>query len=145
MDFDRRYPGRIVPLLSDQNVGAMRNAERTLAACSGQYLAFLEGDDYWTSPEKLQRQVDFLDTHPGASICCHRVKCLDETGLAEFDVFPALPAGSYAIEDILKANFVMTCSAVLRRNLVSALPLWVRKLKLADWPMFALAAGHGSH
>ena len=55
MDFYRRYPKRIVPLLRDKNIGAMRNMEATLAACKGNYLALLEGDDYWTCPEKLQR------------------------------------------------------------------------------------------
>ena len=144
MDFCRRYPKRIVPLLRDKNVGAMRNAEATLAACRGQYLALLEGDDYWTSREKLERQVKFLDTHPGSSMCCHRVQFLDETGLAKTDVFPSLPAGPYTIEDILKGNFVMTCSAVLRRDLVPALPLWFRKMKLGDWPMFALVARYGT-
>jgi glycosyltransferase involved in cell wall biosynthesis len=144
MDFHLRYPGRIVPLLRDQNIGAMRNLEATLAACRGRYIALLEGDDYWTSREKLERQVDFLDTHPGSSMCCHRVQYLDETGLAEADIFPSLPAGSYTIEDLLRENFVMTCSAVLRRDLVPVLPPWFRKMKLGDWPMFALAARHGT-
>src|SRR5579864_5044611 len=58
MDFHRRYPSRIVPFLRDRNMGAMPNFESTLRACRGQYLALLEGDDYWTSPDKLQRQVD---------------------------------------------------------------------------------------
>src|SRR4030088_1685053 len=53
MDFHRRFPDRIVPLLRDQNIGAMRNVEATLAACRGRYLAVLEGDDYWTCEEKL--------------------------------------------------------------------------------------------
>ena len=143
-DFHRRYPGRIVPLLRDQNIGAMRNVEATLAGCRGRYLALLEGDDYWTCDDKLQRQVDFLDTHPGSSMCCHRVKSLDETGYAEPAVFPPLPAGPYTIEDLLKGNFVATCSAVLRRDLVPALPHWFRKMKLGDWPIFALAARHGT-
>jgi glycosyltransferase involved in cell wall biosynthesis len=142
-DFCRRYPKRIVPLLRDKNVGAMRNLEATLAACRGQYLALLEGDDYWTCQEKLERQVNFLDTHPGSAICCHRVECLDETGF-EADAFPSLPRGQYTIDDLLKGNFVMTCSAVLRRDLVPALPRWFRKMKLGDWPMFALAARHGT-
>ena len=144
MDFCRLYPKRIVPLLRDSNVGAMRNLEATLAACRGQYLALLEGDDYWTSREKLERQVNFLDTHPGSAVCCHRVQFLHETGLAGAEVFPSLPAGAYTIEDLLRGNFVMTCSAVLRRHLVPALPLWFRKMKLADWPMFALAARNGT-
>jgi glycosyltransferase involved in cell wall biosynthesis len=144
MDFHRRYPGRIVPLMRDQNIGAARNAEATLLVCRGHYLALLEGDDYWTSREKLERQVNFLDTHPGSSMCCHRVQFLDETGFAEAGVFPSLPAGPYTIEDLLKGNFVMTCSAVLRRDLVPALPRWFREMKLGDWPMFALAARHGT-
>jgi glycosyltransferase involved in cell wall biosynthesis len=144
MDFHRRYPDRIVPLLRDHNIGAMRNLEATLAACRGRYVALLEGDDYWTCREKLERQLNFLDTHPGSSMCCHRVQFLDETGFAEFDVYPSLPAGPYTIEDLLKGNFVMTCSAVLRRDLVPALPPWFRKMKLGDWPMFALAAKHGT-
>ncbi len=144
MDFHHRFPGRIVPLLRNQNIGAMRNFEATLLTCRGQYLALLEGDDYWTSREKLVRQVNFLDTHPGSSMCCHRVQVLDETGLAKTDVFPSRRAGPYTIEDLLKGNFVMTCSAVLRRDLVPVLPPWFRKMKLGDWPMFALAARHGT-
>src|SRR5579864_5088925 len=70
LEFCRRYPKRIVPLLKDKNVGAMRNVEATLAACRGQYLALLEGDDYWTCEDKLQRQIDFLDEHPDYAICC---------------------------------------------------------------------------
>lgn len=144
MDFHRRHPGRIVPLLRDQNIGAMRNLEATLATCRGQYLALLEGDDYWTCDEKLQRQVDFLDSKPDCAICCHRVKFLDEAGSAYAEPVRHFPAGSYKIEDLLRGNFVMTCSTVLRRDLVPTLPPWLREMKLGDWPMFALAARHGT-
>jgi glycosyltransferase involved in cell wall biosynthesis len=143
MDFHRRHPGRIVPLLRDRNIGVMRNLEAALAACRGQYVALLEGDDYWSDGQKLQRQVDFLDTHLDSAMCCHRVQFLDETSSAEADVFPSLPAGPYTIEDLLKGNFVMTCSTVLRRDLVGPFPGWFSKMKLGDWPLFALVARHG--
>jgi glycosyltransferase involved in cell wall biosynthesis len=146
-DFQRRYPDRIVSLLRERNVGAMRNFAETIGACRGQYLAFLEGDDYWTSTDKLQKQVDFLDAHPDRSICCHRVRFLYETGSEtfdiKFDVFPPRPAGPYTIEDILKGNFVMTCSTVLRRELVSRFPKWFFRMKLGDWPLCAMVARHG--
>jgi glycosyltransferase involved in cell wall biosynthesis len=144
LDFQRRHPRRIVPLLRDQNIGAMRNLESTLAACRGRYLALLEGDDYWTCDEKLQRQVDFLDSKPDCAICCHRVEFLNETGSAYEDLLCCRPAGSYTIVDLLRENFVMTCSTVLRRDLVPALPRWLLKMKLGDLPMFALAARHGT-
>jgi glycosyltransferase involved in cell wall biosynthesis len=143
LDFQRRYPERIVSILRERNVGAMRNFAETIAACRGQYLAFLEGDDYWTSVDKLQRQVDFLDAHPDRVLCCHRAKFLYETGSAEVDVHPHLAAGPYTIEDLLKMNFVMTCSTVLRRELIGPLPRWFFEVKMGDWPLFALVARYG--
>src|SRR5580700_3234664 len=59
-DFGRRYPNRIVPLVRDQNLGGPKNLISTLASCRGQYVALLEGDDHWTSADKLQKQVDYL-------------------------------------------------------------------------------------
>lgn len=143
MDLHRRYPGRIEPILRDQNVGAMRNFAETIASCRGQYIALLEGDDYWTSPDKLQKQVDFLDAHPDCALCCHRVRYLNETGYAEFDVFPPCAAGTYSLEDLLNGNFIMTCSTVLRRDLVPRFPDWFFEMRLGDWPLFAMVATYG--
>jgi glycosyltransferase involved in cell wall biosynthesis len=143
MDFHRRYPGRISPLLRDQNIGGTRNMEATLAACRGQYLAMIEGDDYWTREDKLQKQVDFLDAHPDHAICCHRVQILDELGIGRASVFPSRGAGSYTIEDLLRENFVVTCATLLRRDLFGPLPACFLKMKVGDWPRVALAARHG--
>ena len=142
MDFAERYPGRIVPLLHAKNIGAIPNFISTINACRGEYVALLEGDDYWTDNDKLQRQVDFLDSRLDSAICCHRVRYQDENGQVDF-VFPKYPAGSYTIEDLFKTNFVPTCSAVLRRNLIGELPSWFSTLALGDWPLFALVASHG--
>ena len=143
IDLHKRNPERIVAVLREQNIGAMRNFAETIGACKGQYLAFLEGDDYWISADKLQRQVDFLDRNPDRALCCHRVKTLNETGSAEFDIFPPRAAGPYTIEDLLRGNFMMTCSTVLRRELIGPIPRWFFKMKLGDWPLFAMVARHG--
>src|SRR5690349_6525722 len=63
-DFHRRYPDKIVPFLREKNLGMAPNFMQILASCGGQYVALLEGDDFWTSKDKLQRQVDFLDANP---------------------------------------------------------------------------------
>src|SRR5260370_7504576 len=76
-------------------------------------------------------------------MCCHPVRFLDDDASAKADEFRFLPAGPYTIEDLLKGNFVMTCSTVLRRDLIPPLPRWFSKMKLGDWPLFALAAQQG--
>jgi glycosyltransferase involved in cell wall biosynthesis len=141
-DFHRRYPERIVPLLRTENLGLTQNMISTIDACKGTYLACLEGDDYWIDENKLQKQVDFLDQHPDFAICCHRVRFLDEIKGLDF-VYPNFAAGPYTIEDLLKSNFVLTSSVVLRRAAIGILPSWFLGLALGDWPLFALVAKQG--
>ena len=143
MDFHRRYPGRIVPMIRDQNIGGSRNIESTLAACRGQYLAMLEGDDYWTCEDKLQRQVDFLDANPDYAICCHRVQVFDETGTNQAGIFPPHATGTYTLDDLLKGNFIMTGTTVFCRNSLGPLPPQWQKLEPLDWARFAMIARHG--
>jgi FkbM family methyltransferase len=152
MDFYGRYPGQIIPLIRDRNLGMMRNLEQTLSACRGQYVALIEGDDYWTCSDKLQKQVDFLDTHPDYTICCHRARVLDEGGAQQMlkelgsediGVFPSRAAGTYTIEDLLSDNFIMTCSVVYRSGTFGALPSWFLDMGLGDWALFALVARSG--
>jgi hypothetical protein len=83
--------------------------------------------------QKIQKQIDFLDPHPNCAICCHRVRFLNETGSTEFDVFPPRAAGSYTIEDLLGGNFVLTCSVVIRRDLIIDYPSELSEMIVGDW------------
>lgn len=145
MDFYRRYPERIVPLLHDRNIGVMRNFQTTLGACRGEYLAIIEGDDYWTGEDKLKRQVDFLEQHPDYAMSFHRAQIRDETGAGRAGVFPHIgfKAGSYTIEDLLVENFISTCTVMYRWGSVGPLPDWFLDLKLGDWPLHILVAQSG--
>src|SRR5438309_1588573 len=79
-DLARLYPEKIRPLFHETNVGANRNLALALQMCQGQYVALLEGDDYWIDARKLQRQVWFLDDHPDYVICFHNVQVIYEDG-----------------------------------------------------------------
>jgi glycosyltransferase involved in cell wall biosynthesis len=63
--------------LNDGRSGRL-NFVRNLKACRGEYVALLDGDDYWTSPYKLQTQIDLLDSHPEYALCFHCVTTVDE-------------------------------------------------------------------
>ncbi len=63
-EYQKKYPDIIRVITSEQNVGARKNSYRTEKACRGKYIAFCDGDDYWHNPYKMQKQVDYLESHP---------------------------------------------------------------------------------
>ena len=78
--YARQYPGRITPVLRAQNIGATRNLFDLMTRARGDYLAYLECDDYWTDPLKLQRQFDFLESNPEYIGCTHKIAVVDNDG-----------------------------------------------------------------
>lgn len=73
-EYAEKYPDLIKLITSENNVGAIANERRAMKAAKGKYIAFCEGDDYWTDPLKLQKQVDFLEEHLDYSVTFHRCK-----------------------------------------------------------------------
>lgn len=64
LQYAQKYPKIIRVITSPNNVGMKKNSYRTIQACSGKYIAFCEGDDFWKNTEKLQMQVDLMDIRP---------------------------------------------------------------------------------
>lgn len=130
-------PGRVRLLLADSNHGdsGLSNFMATVDAARGEYIAFLDGDDFWTSPYKLQRQVDFLDRHSDCAICAHRVKHRLENGQVLLSPRPGRGEQKLSIDRLVVSNFAEKISVVIRRSAVEALPDWYRRTDAisADW------------
>jgi glycosyltransferase involved in cell wall biosynthesis len=85
-DYQVRYPKKIRLILAKRNLWKALPDMATsptcniaiLGACRGKYIAICEGDDYWTDPLKLQKQVDFLEMHPKYSGAFHQTQLLEE-------------------------------------------------------------------
>lgn len=73
-EYAAKYPDIIHYIYRDHNVGYNENEYEAMCAAKGKYIAYCEGDDYWTILDKLQKQVDFLESHPEYSVCWHRCK-----------------------------------------------------------------------
>lgn len=63
-EYAERYPGIFVLAFQEHNVKASKNFHGVMRRCRGQYIALLEGDDWWDDKEKLQYQFDFMESHP---------------------------------------------------------------------------------
>ena len=78
--YAREHPGVIRPFFPEQNMGNGGKAifAALMSQARGDYLAVLDADDYWTAPDKLRRQVAYLDEQPEAAMCFHDVLCVYE-------------------------------------------------------------------
>ena len=143
--FHQRRPDTIRLLLSDRNLRSNAVVVRGLQAARGQYVALLDGDDYWTSPHKLQKQVAFLDAHPECAVCFHNAVVVHEDGRRpSWNWTPADQPAFATLEDIWLGNFIATCSTVFRHGLVADIPAWYDSLfPITDWPLHILNAERG--
>lgn len=121
--------------------GRLYNFADILENCTGKYIALLDGDDYWTDPNKLQKQVDFLETHPDYSMCFHQADLLFEDGTTRkcnyFDKDLTL-----GFKDLVNKNVVSTASCVFR-NSFQTMPEWFYNLQAGDWGLHLLNAERG--
>ncbi len=145
IDFQRRYPDKVRLLLREYNSGMMNNFIHTFQALKGQYIAMLEGDDYWTDPYKLQKQVDLLESHRNCSMTFHNVLVINEDDQTnEPQKYYCRPMKTfYSLEDIVGGNFIHTCSVMYRSGLVKELPKWFCEMPIGDWPLHVMHAQHG--
>ena len=115
-EYAEKYPDIIKPIYETENQYSKHNGSLTKimnAHMRGKYIAICEGDDYWTDPLKLQKQVDFLESHPECSMCFHRSHELLEDVKVPL-VFSHLREGYYTGEDVLETWTVPTASVMYR-------------------------------
>lgn len=75
-EYEVKYPNIIKPIYQKENQyskGVKVSLVYNYPRAKGKYIALCEGDDYWTDPYKLQKQVDFLESHPDYVMCSHDV------------------------------------------------------------------------
>jgi glycosyltransferase involved in cell wall biosynthesis len=121
-EYQRESPVKFQIISSEKNVGKFQNSKRTLSACQGKYIAFLEGDDYWHDSNKLEIQREFMQKNNGYGMVyseCHKhyenknqiTKSHDKKTLTSQN-------SGYIYEDLLKANFISTASVLIEKKFI---------------------------
>ena len=126
MRYVREHPHIVKPYFNTKNIGfkvTQKNFYRGFKTLKGRYLAILEGDDYWSSPHKLQKQVDFLDANPGFAMCAHNTLKIYEDGTNAPDRFLYLgQRGDARVEDVIYLRSFFHTTGILYRNVFNGVP-----------------------
>lgn len=140
-EYQEKYPQIIKLTLNDKNIGSMANWINNVSACKGDYIAFCEGDDYWTDPYKLQKQVDFLEKNKDYGLVHTDFDILyDASGELRRSYHSEIEMTQGDIyEQLLHDNFIWTVTIMARRkllmNAIQDINLVNQNWPMADYPM----------
>jgi glycosyltransferase involved in cell wall biosynthesis len=127
----------------ESNLGMMPNFIWALQQANGKYIALCEGDDYWTDPLKLQKQVGFLEVNPSYYFSMGKVNRLIEKDKSILSikehVNPSIK-DTYSLKDYIKFPFSQTSSFLFRNNNFK-FPSWFSNVFAGDQSLVVIITG----
>lgn len=120
------------------------NFLHSIYSCTGKYMAFCEGDDYWTNENKLQKQIDFMETNPDYSICFHNAMVLWEDKNKEY-LFRKNSwfKDTYTTEEVIGRHFMPSASLVFRLPKKVSFPEWILYIGSGDIALTSIFSAFG--
>lgn len=120
--YEKKYPHLIKPIYQSENQFSKKvriTADIQYPRARGKYIAFCEGDDYWTDKSKLQRQYDLLEKNSEINICAHAAYT-EIDGEIDNKLFPRKKDGVFTVESVIinDGDFVATASLMVRKNVL---------------------------
>lgn len=140
-EYELKFPKIIKPIYEKENQYSKKDGSLQKivnSACKGKYIAFCEGDDYWISQDKLQKQVDFLEKNPSYGLCYTKTKCYLQTKRIFTKEFGKKING---INDLLRnGNSIPTltvcCRVDIRQRYFNEVSPWNQGWKMGDYPQW---------
>jgi len=145
LEYAEKNPDKFKLLLNKQNIGPVANQLATLQACTGKYVALCEGDDYWTDPYKLQKQVDFLEANPEYGLVHTNYSMLleenNEITSKRLDNNDNL-YHDISFSQLLLGNLIGTLTVCFKKNILKKFSLDYTRFKMGDYPLWLEFAYH---
>lgn len=147
--YENKYPSLIKPIYQTQNQYSkgVRVELFNHNRAKGKYIAVCEGDDYWTDPYKLQKQIDYMEEHPACSMTVHAAdRVLSDKKKILSTVRPEKGNAIFSVERVIEGggDLVATNSMVYSKEKVSELAPFYLNAVVGDYPLVILAALHGT-
>ncbi|TVQ03043.1 MAG: glycosyltransferase [Balneolaceae bacterium] len=139
--YAENYPYLIRLITADYNVQQQANHMRCLLACRGKYIAICSGDDYWTDPQKLQKQADFMVANPEFSMCYHSYQ-IKKDGVIGDRILPVKPK-DFSRDELLETPHGMPTFTKMVINIFQDLDVKILYKFHNDYPMNALLGTFG--
>ena len=140
-EYKAAYPDLFNDVSPDQNMGAMANFQYVQKQSKGKYIAICEGDDYWIDPYKLQKQVDFLESHTEYVACFHNVRVYDGSRYCLFNSVNETHHPS--TDDIIIRKWFIATPSLMYRNIIESYPEWSNNVLNGDYLLELLLAKEG--
>lgn len=145
--YHANHPKLLRPILQTEN--QMQKGKNFMPflwkTTRGDCIAFCEGDDYWTSSDKLQQQVEVLQAHPDVTLCYHSHVKVNSEGKTVPSRPPRTKLEVWEQGEFIKGTFgdLSTASVVYRKTLIDHLPKWFLESPNGDICLFAWASLNG--
>jgi glycosyltransferase involved in cell wall biosynthesis len=147
-EYEKRDSNIIKPIyqtVNQKSQGVKPSPKFNLPRAQGKYIAACEGDDYWTDPLKLQKQVDFLEANADFAMVFHNALVMEDIELTGKNFLPHLDKSVFDTEDTLYPfrSFAPTASILFRNNLITQFPDWYYSCAFGDRVIFTMLSKHG--
>ena len=145
-EYEKKYP-MIRALYESENQFSKGVSmwDSTGKYAAGKYFAICEGDDFWVAPDKLQKQVDFMESHPEYSLCGHAAYCaFDNDSLSKTNFMrPFSESKDVTMSDIIRGWAMPTNSFLFQTRLVSGTPPYQGECRQSDFALMTFLALQG--
>ena len=146
LETTKKYNHTFNFIFQEKNVGPADNFIQLISSAKGKYIAYLEGDDYWTDDNKLQKQVDYLEANPNTSLIAHNYFSFDFASNKKTDHQFPQELLEFSFNGLINLYGVLSLTIVFR-NYPNLFNTYISKFKdspMGDLPLFYMLAEKGN-